>query len=269
MSFAETYLAETARSSSASTALRSSASPARWRPCATRGGRLFLLGRRRLGRARKPRRERLPQALRVRGLRADRQRLRADGPDQRRGLGQRRSRPGCEARGFAASDAVLVFSVGGGDAERNVSANLVRALELAQGAGAGIFGDRRAATVATPRRSPTPASSSRRWSTERVTPHTEGLCAVVWHLLVSHPALQRRRRRSGSRCAERPRSLLPRRRSGLHRQPLRRPPARPSPRPSGSPSTTTSPRAGAGTSRITRATSASSSSTATSRTSRP
>jgi D-sedoheptulose 7-phosphate isomerase len=87
-------------------------------------------------------------------------------------------------------DAVLVFSVGGGDAERSVSANLVRALELAQGAGARIFGivgrdGGFTARVAQECIIVPPLVD------ERVTPHTEGLCAVVWHLLVSHPALQR------------------------------------------------------------------------------
>ena len=86
-------------------------------------------------------------------------------------------------------DAVLVFSVGGGDAERNVSVNLVRALELASSRSAAIFGivgrdggyTRRVASscVVIP-----PLFA------DRLTPHTEGLCAVVWHLLVSHPALQ-------------------------------------------------------------------------------
>jgi D-sedoheptulose 7-phosphate isomerase len=85
-------------------------------------------------------------------------------------------------------DAVLVFSVGGGDRQRNVSANLVRALELARERGAAIYGvvgrdggfTRQAASscVLIPPVYP-----------EHVTPHTEGLCAVVWHLLVSHPAL--------------------------------------------------------------------------------
>ena len=86
------------------------------------------------------------------------------------------------------NDAVLVFSVGGGDAEKNVSANLVRALDLARARGAAVFGivgrdGGHTATVADccvviPPLFP-----------DRITPHTEGLCAVVWHLLVSHPAL--------------------------------------------------------------------------------
>jgi D-sedoheptulose 7-phosphate isomerase len=90
-----------------------------------------------------------------------------------------------------ADDAVLVFSVGGGDAERNVSANLVRALEHAREAGARIFGivgknGGYTARVAEECIVIPPLYD------ERITPHTEGLCAVVWHLLVSHPALQRR-----------------------------------------------------------------------------
>src|SRR4051794_608367 len=88
-----------------------------------------------------------------------------------------------------ADDAVLVFSVGGGDAQRNVSLNLVSALAVAADVGAGIFGivgrdgghtARGAhACVVIPPLYP-----------ERVTPHTEGLCAVVWHLLVTHPTLK-------------------------------------------------------------------------------
>jgi D-sedoheptulose 7-phosphate isomerase len=90
-----------------------------------------------------------------------------------------------------AGDAVLVFSVGGGDPDRNISVNLVRALELARARGAAIFGivgrdggftARTAdACVVIPALVP-----------ERITPHTEGLCAVVWHLLVSHPVLRHR-----------------------------------------------------------------------------
>ncbi len=85
-------------------------------------------------------------------------------------------------------DAVLVFSVGGGDSERRVSVNLVRALELARDRGASIFGivgrdGGFTAKVATACIVVPPSFP------DRVTPHTEGLCAVLWHLLVSHPAL--------------------------------------------------------------------------------
>jgi len=89
-------------------------------------------------------------------------------------------------------DGVLVFSVGGGNRDKNISVNIVKALETASKAGARIFGivgrdggfTRQAAEtcVVIPTASP-----------ERITPHTEGLCAVVWHLLVSHPLLQRER----------------------------------------------------------------------------
>lgn len=87
-------------------------------------------------------------------------------------------------------DAILVFSVGGGSVEKNVSMNIVRALETAAAVGAHIFGivgrdggfthQLSESCVVIPTVAP-----------ERVTPHTEGLCAVVWHLLVSHPLLQR------------------------------------------------------------------------------
>jgi len=85
-------------------------------------------------------------------------------------------------------DGVLVFSVGGGNRERQVSVNLVRALELADERGAAIFGivgrdGGYTAKVATACIVIPPLHA------ERVTPHTEGLCAVLWHLLVSHPAL--------------------------------------------------------------------------------
>jgi D-sedoheptulose 7-phosphate isomerase len=87
-------------------------------------------------------------------------------------------------------DAVLVFSVGGGSREKNVSMNLVRALELAQEAGAAIFGvvgkDGGATRAAARACVVVPTVSP-----DRITPHTEGLCAVVWHLLVSHPSLKR------------------------------------------------------------------------------
>jgi D-sedoheptulose 7-phosphate isomerase len=87
-------------------------------------------------------------------------------------------------------DGVLVFSVGGGNREKNISVNLVRALELARESSAKVFGivgrdggyTRQVADACVVIPTVTP---------DRVTPHTEGLCAVVWHLLVSHPKLQR------------------------------------------------------------------------------
>jgi len=87
-------------------------------------------------------------------------------------------------------DGVLVFSVGGGNREQKISVNLVRALEHAREVGARIFGivGRDGGTTRALAEAcvliPTVAA-------ERVTPHTEGMCAVVWHLLVSHPELQR------------------------------------------------------------------------------
>src|SRR5579859_8024830 len=88
-------------------------------------------------------------------------------------------------------DAVLVFSVGGGNREKNVSVNLVKSLELAKEVGAKVFGivgrdggfTKQAADACV--LIPTVHK-------DRITPHTEGLCAVVWHLLVSHPKLQAR-----------------------------------------------------------------------------
>ena len=87
------------------------------------------------------------------------------------------------------SDAILVFSVGGGNREKNVSMNIVKALEIAKEAGAAITGivgkdggftkQVADACVIIP---PLVA--------QHITPHTEGLAAVVWHLLVSHPALK-------------------------------------------------------------------------------
>lgn len=87
-------------------------------------------------------------------------------------------------------DALLVFSVGGGSEERLVSVNLVRALQLACEVGAAIFGvvgrdGGYTATVADACVVIPPMYP------DHVTPHTEGLCAVVWHLLVTHPLLAR------------------------------------------------------------------------------
>ncbi|MGO9781997.1 MAG: SIS domain-containing protein [Streptosporangiaceae bacterium] len=87
-------------------------------------------------------------------------------------------------------DALLVFSVGGGNAERGVSANLVVALQLARERGASIFGvvGRDGGTTA---KLADACVIIPPLYADHITPHTEGLCAVVWHLLVSHPALAR------------------------------------------------------------------------------
>lgn len=85
-------------------------------------------------------------------------------------------------------DAILVFSVGGGNREKNVSVNLVRAIEHATDVGATVLGivGRDGGFTAT---SATACVVIPPMFDDRITPHTEGLCAVVWHLLVSHPLL--------------------------------------------------------------------------------
>jgi D-sedoheptulose 7-phosphate isomerase len=90
---------------------------------------------------------------------------------------------------IGAADALLIFSVGGGDREKNVSANLTRAIDTAKAVNASVFGivgrdggytkKNATACVVVP-----PLFG------DRITPHTEGLAAVIWHLLVSHPALK-------------------------------------------------------------------------------
>jgi D-sedoheptulose 7-phosphate isomerase len=90
---------------------------------------------------------------------------------------------------LASRDALLVYSVGGGDAQRMVSVNIVRALEVAARAGASVFGIVGRDGGHTARVADACVIIPPRFA-ERITPHTEGLCAVVWHLLVSHPSLQ-------------------------------------------------------------------------------
>lgn len=86
-------------------------------------------------------------------------------------------------------DAVLVFSVGGGNLEKNVSTNIVQGLKEAKSRGLTVLGvvgrdggytkQVGDAVVVIPT-----------IEASRVTPHTEAFQAVVWHCLVSHPALQ-------------------------------------------------------------------------------
>lgn len=86
-------------------------------------------------------------------------------------------------------DGLLIFSVGGGNLEKNVSPNLVSAIQLAQQVGASVVGvvgrdggyTAKAATacVIVPTVNP-----------DHVTPHSEAFQAVIWHLFVSHPKLK-------------------------------------------------------------------------------
>lgn len=91
---------------------------------------------------------------------------------------------------LARRDMIMVFSVGGGSLERNVSAPLVIALRYARSVGATIAGivgrdggyTARVADACVVIPTVNPGA---------VTPHTEAFQAVVWHLLVSHPAVKR------------------------------------------------------------------------------
>src|SRR6266567_3882882 len=87
------------------------------------------------------------------------------------------------------NDALLVLSVGGGDVGKNISANLVAALQLAKERGASILGlvgrdgghtgKVADVVICIPNVNP-----------DNVTPHTEAFQAVLWHLFVSHPSLK-------------------------------------------------------------------------------
>ena len=88
-----------------------------------------------------------------------------------------------------AKDGLLIFSVGGGNLEKNVSPNLVSAIQVAKQAGAAVIGivgrdggftaKEATACVIVPTVNPT-----------HVTPHSEAFQAVIWHLFVSHPKLK-------------------------------------------------------------------------------
>ena len=89
-------------------------------------------------------------------------------------------------------DAILIFSVGGGDVARNVSTNLVKAIDFAKTRRAKVFGIVGRSTGYTAKEGDVVVVIPE-VSAERVTPHSEAFQAVVWHCLVSHPALQVRR----------------------------------------------------------------------------
>lgn len=88
-----------------------------------------------------------------------------------------------------AKDGLLIFSVGGGNLEKNVSPNLVSAIQVAKSVGASVIGivgrdggytaQQGTACVIVPTVNPT-----------HVTPHSEAFQGIVWHLFVSHPKLK-------------------------------------------------------------------------------
>jgi D-sedoheptulose 7-phosphate isomerase len=94
-----------------------------------------------------------------------------------------------ETSQLKATDAILIFSVGGGDVSRNVSVNLINAIDYAASKGTKVFAivgrdngyaaQKAALVVAVPAADP-----------ERITPFSEAFQAVIWHCLVSHPKLQ-------------------------------------------------------------------------------
>lgn len=86
-------------------------------------------------------------------------------------------------------DCLLVLSVGGGDMEKNVSVNLIRAVDYARGCGADIVGivGRDGGYVA---KSATACVIVPTIDSLLVTPLAESFQAVIWHLFVSHPALK-------------------------------------------------------------------------------
>ena len=90
---------------------------------------------------------------------------------------------------LSAKDCILVLSVGGGNVEKNVSPNLVSALQLAKQAGARVIGivgkDGGYTARVADARVIVPTVNP-----NNVTPHSEAFQAVVWHLFVSHPDLK-------------------------------------------------------------------------------
>jgi len=87
---------------------------------------------------------------------------------------------------FSSNDALFVFSVGGGNKEKNVSVNLVECMNLANDMGSMIFGIVGKDGGFT-RESSDLVVVIPTIENNLITPHTEGWQAVVWHLLVSHP----------------------------------------------------------------------------------
>ena len=87
-------------------------------------------------------------------------------------------------------DMIFVFSVGGGNAEKNISLNIVKSLQLAKKVGAKVCGvvGRDGGYTAQVADACVIIPS---FNSDTITPQTEGFQAVVWHLIVSHPKLQK------------------------------------------------------------------------------
>ena len=90
---------------------------------------------------------------------------------------------------FHGKDALLIFSVGGGNLEKNVSPNLVNAIQLAKKVGASVVGivGRDGGYTA---KEATACVIVPTVNAAHVTPHSEAFQGVIWHLFVSHPKLK-------------------------------------------------------------------------------
>jgi D-sedoheptulose 7-phosphate isomerase len=95
-----------------------------------------------------------------------------------------------ETSNVRSDDVIFVFSVGGGNAEKNISANIVEGLKTAKAAGAKVVGvvgrDGGYTKTVADACVVIPTVNA-----ETITPHTEAFHAVVWHLIVTHPGLKK------------------------------------------------------------------------------
>jgi len=96
-----------------------------------------------------------------------------------------------ETSNLSDQDGILIFSVGGGDNKKNVSVNLINAIDLALKKGADIYGIVGRNNGYTAEKG-TYVVTIPKIDENLITPHTEAFQAVVWHCLVSHPLLQRK-----------------------------------------------------------------------------
>ena len=94
-----------------------------------------------------------------------------------------------EVSNFSDKDAIMIFSVGGGNLEKNVSPNIVKAIDYVKNIGGKVYGVIGKEDGYTNKEGDLvlviPVVN-----TKRITPHSEAFQAVVWHCLVSHPILQ-------------------------------------------------------------------------------